>query len=56
MAKQFRVQVSSAETSTQWKLAGSFCDASAAGDCAANLRKSGKKTRIIACRSLPTAA
>jgi hypothetical protein len=56
IARQFRVQVTSSETSSHWKLVGSFRDARQASDCAARLQTAGQKARIIDCRALPTAA
>jgi hypothetical protein len=56
MARQFRVQITSSETPSQWKLVGSFRDPRRAGQCAADQQKAGQKTRIIDCRALPTAA
>jgi hypothetical protein len=56
MARQFRVQVTSGETPSHWKLVGSFRDAHAADQCAARLQKAGEKSRIVECRALPTAA
>jgi hypothetical protein len=56
MARQYRVQIESAETLSHWELAGCFADAEAARQFAVSLRQSGQHTRIIACRALPTAA
>jgi len=56
MARQFRVQVESAETLSHWQLAGSFGNAEAARRCAVALQQAGQHTRVIACRALPTAA
>ena len=39
MARQFRVQVTSSETPSQWKLVGSFRDPRAADQCAADQQK-----------------
>jgi len=56
MARQFRVQVESDETLSNWKLVGSFGDVEDARRCAAVLEQAGQHTRVIACRNLPTAA
>ena len=56
MARQFRVQVGSAETPSHWKLIASFRDAQTAGEVAVRLSKAGQQTRVVACRALPTAA
>ena len=56
MARQFRVQVESNETLSHWKLVGSFGDIDEAHRCAAALEQAGQHARVIACRSLPTAA
>ncbi|MBW8884660.1 MAG: hypothetical protein JF612_07755 [Planctomycetia bacterium] len=56
MARQFRVQVESGETPAGWKQVGSFRDSRQAGECAARHQKAGQKTRVVACRALPTAA
>jgi cell division protein FtsN len=56
LARQFRVQVSSGETSSRWRLVGSFRDAHEAGQCAARLQIAGEQSRIVECRALPTAA
>jgi hypothetical protein len=56
MARQFRVQVASGETPSQWKLAGTFRDDAAARLCADQLRQTGASTRILECSALPTAA
>ena len=56
MARQFRVQVQSNETPSQWKLIGAFRDRRQAGQCAAEHAESGQKTRVVACSALPTAA
>jgi hypothetical protein len=56
LARQFRVQVTSIETPSRWKLVGSFRDSTEAGRCAANLKATGQLARIIDCRHLPTAA
>jgi hypothetical protein len=55
MSKQFRVQVQSSETSSSWKLVGSFRNRQEAGQCAATYEKAGQKTRVV-CNTLPTAA
>ena len=55
IARQFRVQISSHETPSRWKLAGSFRDAGQARACADELRRHGSETRIVCCRSLATA-
>jgi hypothetical protein len=56
MARQFRVQIASRETSSHWQLVGSFRDPRQARDCAAGFERAGHHARIIDCRSLPTAA
>lgn len=56
MARQFRVQVASGETASRWKLVGSFRDKGAARLCADRLQQAGTRARVIACKSLPTAA
>jgi hypothetical protein len=56
IARQFRVQVASGETSSSWKLVGSFRDGHKAGECAARHEQAGQTTRVVACNSLPTAA
>lgn len=56
MARQFRVQVASSETPSNWKLVGAFRDGEQAGRCAAGFQQAGHQTRIVACRALPTAA
>jgi hypothetical protein len=56
MARQFRVQVCESETPDRWKLAGSFVQLSQADECARRLTLAGEHARVIACRSLPTAA
>jgi hypothetical protein len=56
IARQFRVQVSSSETPSRWKLAGSFRDRTQAEACAAALSRAGQYARIVCCRALPTAA
>jgi hypothetical protein len=55
MAQQFRVQVRGHDNSS-WKLVGSFRDAQSAHECVERLKTSGQQTRIVACRTLPTAA
>jgi hypothetical protein len=56
MAAQYRVQVASGETASHWKLVSSFRDSRRARQCAALLTTAGHEARIIACRTLPTAA
>jgi hypothetical protein len=56
MARQFRVQVASGETASRWQLVGSFRDKGAARQCADRLQLAGTSVRVIACKSLPTAA
>lgn len=56
MARQFRVQVASNETASQWRLVGSFRDGLAAHACASELCRSGIQARIVQCNTLPTAA
>jgi len=56
MARQFRVQVASGETSSHWKLVGSFRDSRLARQCAADLQKAGQVARVVAWSVLPTAA
>jgi len=56
MARQYRVQVCDGDSPRHWNLVGSFREESAAGECARRLNKSGQQARVIACRSLPTAA
>jgi hypothetical protein len=56
MARQFRVQVSSSETPSRWKLVGSFRDSQSAGQCAAHYSRAGHVARVLVCRALPTAA
>ena len=56
IARQYRVQVTSSETPSHWKLVGSFRDIRAARACASRLQTAGQTTRIIACQALPTAA
>ncbi len=56
MARQFRVQIRDDEAPSHWKLAGSFADWDEASSCAEQLEAAGAETRVVACRSLPTAA
>jgi hypothetical protein len=56
MARQFRVQITTGEFPVRWNLAGSFRDRREAGNCAARLTMAGYQTRIVDCRTLPTAA
>jgi len=56
MARQFRVQVASGETPSQWKLVGSFRDSLQARECAAQLQNAGQQARVVVCGALPTAA
>lgn len=56
MARQFRVQVSSSETPSCWKLVESFRDQAQADRCVERLKDAGQAARIIACGTLPTAA
>jgi hypothetical protein len=56
MARQFRVLVLGRENPGQWSLVGSFRDQAAAGECARREITSGRQVRVVACRSLPTAA
>jgi len=56
MARQFRVQIFSGETPSNWKLVDSFADLSDACSCAERLQDAGEQIRVVACRSLPTAA
>jgi hypothetical protein len=56
LAQQFRVQVAAEGTHPTWQLAGSFRDAQLAQQCAAKLNTEGQTSRIVAYRSLPTAA
>jgi hypothetical protein len=55
-ARQFRVQVASADAPNHWKLVGNFRDAASAGHCAIQHSESGQQVRIVACSALPTAA
>jgi len=55
IARQFRVQIASSETSSHWQLVGSFRDWRRARDCAAGFERAGHNARIIDCRTLPTA-
>ena len=56
MARQYRVQIADAATASQWRLVGSFREVSLARDCAQQYTRAGRMTRVVACRSLPTAA
>ena len=56
MARQFRVQVLGQANLPQWSLVGSFRDGQVAEKVAAGLSRSGQQVRVVACRSLPTAA
>jgi hypothetical protein len=56
MARQFRVQITSSETPSHWKLVGSFRDSRIARQCAARLQTAGHEARIVECNALPTAA
>lgn len=56
MARQFRVQVWKDETPSHWKLVGSFHELSEASACAEQQILAGEQTRVVACRTLPTAA
>jgi hypothetical protein len=56
MAPQFRVQVTSDQTPSHWQLVGSFHDLTEANACAERLILAGEQTRVVACRTLPTAA
>ena len=56
MARQFRVQVWNGETPSHWKLVGSFHELSQASACAELMMLAGEQTRVVACRTLPTAA
>jgi hypothetical protein len=56
MARQFRVQVRDEANLPQWSLVGSFRDGQVAEKVAAGLSRSGQQVRVVACRSLPTAA
>jgi hypothetical protein len=56
IARQFRVQIKSSETSSHWQLVGSFRDWRRARDCAIKHEDAGHHARIIDCRWLPTAA
>jgi hypothetical protein len=56
IARQFRVQIWNGETPSHWKLVGSFQDLSEASACAEKLMLAGEQTRVVACRTLPTAA
>jgi hypothetical protein len=56
MAPQFRVQIWNGETPSHWKLVGSFHELSEANACAEEQMLAGEQTRVVACRTLPTAA
>lgn len=56
MARQFRVQMLDQEQPVHWTLVGSFRDGQVAESVAAGLSRSGRQVRVVACRSLPTAA
>lgn len=56
MARQFRVQVQDADLPHGWRLVGSFRDAAAAAVCATRESNQGRVSRVIECRTLPTAA
>ena len=56
MARQFRVQVRDQPNLPQWSLVGSFRDGQVAEQVAAGLSRAGRQVRVVACRSLPTAA
>jgi len=56
MARQFRVQITSSETPSNWKLVGSFRDSRKARECAARLQNAGHEARVVVCSALPTAA
>ena len=55
IGQQFRVQVRGRDK-TSWNLAGSFRDSGSAEACAEGLKQSGQQARIVAWRTLPTAA
>jgi hypothetical protein len=55
MAQQFRVQVRNAESPASWMLVGSFRQRDLASASAEELIQSGRLTRVVHCRSLPTA-
>jgi hypothetical protein len=55
-ARQFRVQVSSADESCRWHLYASFRDGTAARTCLEKLRKTGTAARLVVYHSLPCAA
>ena len=55
MARQFRVQIFSAEIPSHWQLVESFADLSEACSCAERLQDAGEQIRVVACK-LPTAA
>jgi hypothetical protein len=56
IARQFRVQVQDAHLPHGWRLVGSFRDAAAAAFCATRESNQGRVSRVIECRTLPTAA
>ena len=56
MSRQFRVQVRDQPNLPQWSLVGSFRDRQVAETVAAGLSRAGRMVRVVACRSLPTAA
>lgn len=56
VARQFRVQIWNGETPSHWKQVGSFDNLEQASACAEREILAGEQTRIVACRSLPTAA
>jgi hypothetical protein len=56
MARQFRVQVWNGETPSHWKLVGAFHELGQASECAERFIQAGEQTRVVACRTLPTAA
>ena len=56
MARQFRVQIWNVETPSHWKLVGSFHELAQASECAEQMILAGEQTRVVACRTLPTAA
>ena len=56
MSRQFRVQVRDQPNLPQWSLVGSFRDRQVAETVAAGLSHAGRMVRVVACRSLPTAA
>ena len=56
MARQYRVQVRDTRAATQWRLVANFGNAGQACDRAVELTLLGQQARVVACRSLPTAA